>query len=147
MKHLIPFPRPLLLLAALALAGCPMSTSSGGGDSSGGFDVRVVSESSHPDPAAHTVVYEIDGVQGRTIDLVRGTTYTFNVMTPGHPFYITTDGAGGAGFPGEVTTGVTNSRATSGTLTFTPDASHPDLLYYQCGVHALMGFEINISDP
>jgi hypothetical protein len=137
----------MLLLAALALAGCPMSTSSGGGDSSGGFDVRVVSESSHPDPAAHTVVFEIDAVQGRTLDLTRGTTYTFNLMTAGHPFYITSDAAGGPGFPGEVTTGVTDSRATSGTLTFAPDASHPDLVYYQCGAHERMGYVINISDP
>ena len=81
--------------------------------------------------------------------LRRGGTYTFNVNASGHPFYLTTDN--GANFSagnyvGEYTSGVTNSRTETGTLTFVvPDAA-PDTLYYQCGNHAAMRGVINIKD-
>ena len=34
--------------------------------------------------------YRIDGVDNPTLNLVRGTTYTFNITAVGHPFYIKT---------------------------------------------------------
>ncbi|REJ82829.1 MAG: hypothetical protein DWQ44_01560 [Bacteroidetes bacterium] len=90
--------------------------------------------------------YEINGVEGRELTLVRGITYSFNISTPGHPFHISTDSAGG-NYAGEIISGVTNSREENGTLTFTPDAGHPNLLYYSCGHHQYMGFRINVVDP
>lgn len=79
----------------------------------------------------------------------RGGTYTFNVSTAGHPFYLTEDS--GAGFVAgqyvdEWTSGVTNSRATSGSVTFVVPQDAPDVLYYQCGNHASMRGTIRIKD-
>lgn len=81
----------------------------------------------------------------------RGGTYTFNLdaSLAGHPFYLTTDNGAnfvsGAYF-GEYTTGVTGSRNTSGTLTFTVPANAPDTLYYQCGAHGSMRGAITIKN-
>jgi hypothetical protein len=89
--------------------------------------------------------FVIDGVQGKEITLVRGTTYTFQMSSVPvfHPFYITTSAVGAGADP--YTDGVTGNFATgSQTLTFTPTAGTPDLLYYQCGVHEMMGWQINI---
>jgi trimeric autotransporter adhesin len=90
--------------------------------------------------------YTVNGVQGRELTLFRGITYSFNVNLPGHPIHISTDAVGG-NFNNEITNGVTNSRAETGTMTFTPNNSHPALLWYQCGQHANMGWKINIMDP
>ena len=90
--------------------------------------------------------FNIDGVQGRELTLVRGVTYTFNInTTPAHPFYISSD-PNGAG-ANEITNGVTGSQTTFGTLTFTPNGTHPALLYYQCYNHQNMGWKINIVNP
>ncbi len=88
--------------------------------------------------------WEIDGVEGKELTLVRGVTYTFAINAPGHPFYISTD-PDGAG-AGEVTSGVTGSQTDFGILTFTPNVGHPNLLYYQCYAHLNMGWKINIVD-
>lgn len=89
--------------------------------------------------------YVIDGVEGKELTLMRGITYTFNVNTPGHPFHISTDDEGG-NTANEITDGVTDSQTTNGVLTFTPNSSHPSLLYYTCAVHTYMGYKINIVD-
>ena len=79
----------------------------------------------------------------------RGGTYTFEISAAGHPLYLTTDN--GTNFVSgnynyEYTTGVTNSRTDSGTLTFVVDSTAPDTLYYQCGNHSAMRGEITIKD-
>lgn len=80
----------------------------------------------------------------------RGGTYTFNLSNAtGHPFYLTEDS--GAGFVAgqyvdEWTSGVTNSRAESGSVTFVVPQNAPDVLYYQCGNHANMRGTIRIKD-
>ncbi len=103
----------------------------------------VMKDPSHPYYGVGSAMgYEIDGVQGKELTLVRGITYTFNINAPGHPFYISTD-PNGAG-AGEVTQGVTGSQTDVGILTFTPDNSHPSLLYYQCFSHLNMGWKLNI---
>lgn len=91
--------------------------------------------------------FTINGVQGMELTLVRGITYAFAVMAPTHAFFISTSDAGGLlNLGSEVTDGVVNSMISSGTLFFTPNAGHPSLLYYQCGVHDYMGWKINIVD-
>ena len=81
--------------------------------------------------------------------LYRGGTYTFDVSASGHPFYLTTDNgtnfSAGTYF-GEYTSGVTNSRTDSGTVTFVVPSNAPDTLYYQCGNHSAMRGAITIKD-
>ena len=111
------------------------------------FTVRTVTKTSnHPWFGEGSAIgYTINGVQGDELSLVRGTKYVFEIITPTHPFYISSDDTGvGAG---EITDGVTGSKTQNGTLTFTPNNSHPNLLYYQCSAHPKMGYKINISDP
>jgi hypothetical protein len=90
------------------------------------------------------VGYVLDGIQGKELNLTRGVNYTFSGTFPGHPFHITTSAAGGS-FLNEVTTGVTNSQLQGGAMVFTPNVTHPALLYYMCGVHLNMGWKANIN--
>ncbi|MBL0103410.1 MAG: putative metal-binding motif-containing protein [Bacteroidetes bacterium] len=91
--------------------------------------------------------FTIDGVQGRESTLVRGITYAFSVFAPSHEFFISTSDVGGPlNTASVVTDGVTNNFVAVGTLFFTPNALHPNLLYYQCGIHDYMGWKLNIVD-
>ena len=93
--------------------------------------------------------YHLDGSESPALVLTRGVTYLFKLdgsTTAAHPFFLTTGDDGSAGYVGEYLAGVTNSRATSGSLTFTPDASTPATLRYRCGAHAGMGGTINVVD-
>jgi len=60
--------------------------------------------------------------------LVRGVTYTFNVNTPGHPFWIKASPV--TGTAGVYSNGVTNNGASSGTITFIVPQTAPNILYY-----------------
>ena len=87
--------------------------------------------------------YIINGIEGKELNLTKGIQYDFNLMTTNHPFRITTDLAGGS--PSNVViNGQTGAPAVSGTVSFTPDNSHPPLLYYSCELHQFMGFNVNI---
>ena len=92
--------------------------------------------------------YSLDSVQGKTLTLRRGYTYSFDAQdssTNSHPLYLGTSSTG-AGYSDEYTSGVTNSRTTSAILTiFIPQAA-PNSLYYNCGLHSNMGAEISIVD-
>ena len=133
-----------LLLAALLL---PVSGAHAQDDT---FVVTVGTKTDdHPNnpdqgfPAA----YYIDGQEALVLTLERGTTYTFQMQNvpSNHPFYISTSDVGAG--TGEYTEGVTGSMATGNeTLTFTPSESTPDQLYYQCGFHQYMGWQINVVD-
>ena len=136
--------RLLTALAAVMLALAACSSPMGG--SNADFNVTVETKTTHPYTGSGVSIgYTINGVQGKELTLTRGHTYTFGIDTPGHPFYLTTDPVGGAGAPGEITAGVMGSQTQSGTLTFTPDASTPSLIYYQCAVHQYMGWKIDIT--
>ena len=65
--------------------------------------------------------------------------------TSSHPFYFATSNAGS--FAGEYTSGVTNSRATSGSVTITVPLDAPETLYYQCGNHSSMVGTISVYSP
>jgi|GEM_PF-2284514 len=110
------------------------------------FTVRTVTKtSSHPWFEEGSLIgYTINGTEGSQLNLTRGTKYVFDINTPTHPFYISTDDTGvGAG---EVSNGVTGSKTQTGTLSFTPNSNHPDTLYYQCSAHPKMGYMIILSD-
>lgn len=89
--------------------------------------------------------FALDGIQGKELNLTRGINYTFLGTFPGHPFHITTSTAG-ASFANEIISGVTNSQLQGGAMVFTPNLSHPALLYYQCGAHLNMGWRINMNN-
>lgn len=91
--------------------------------------------------------YVVDGEQGKTLTLVRGQTYTFQMddVPSIHPFYLTTSIVGEGAEP--YSEGVEGNGATDNeTLTFTPDASTPDTMYYNCTNHAYMGGLLVIQD-
>jgi hypothetical protein len=86
--------------------------------------------------------YTINAQANPTLTLARGSTYTFDVNTPGHPFYIKTTQVTGTGSTFD--SGVTNNGATAATLTFAVPASAPATLFYQCSVHSPMTGTINV---
>jgi|SaaInl5LU_22_DNA_1037371.scaffolds.fasta_scaffold10874_2 hypothetical protein len=90
--------------------------------------------------------YFIDDVADPELTLVRGQTYTFDIVGDGHPFYIKT--ALSAGTSDAYSDGVTNNGSSSGDtdITFTVGADAPDTLYYQCSAHYGMNGTINIVD-
>jgi hypothetical protein len=116
----------------------------------GRYDFTVVSapkDRSHPHYGEGSpVAFVVNGVQGRSLVLVRGRTYTFLVNTgPMHDFYLSTDPRGwGAG---TVTAGVEGNFTYKGLVSFRPSAETPDLIYYQCRNHQYMGGAIHIVNP
>ncbi len=93
-----------------------------------------------------TTTYEINGVEANELTLHYGTTYTFGINAPGHPFYLTTSDIGGPGFPGELpaSAGVTGQETETGEMTYTPGVATASPIYYQCGVHDYMGWKIDL---
>ncbi len=100
-------------------------------------------------PDYYSNKYYVDGVQTKSLNLKKGFTYYFNVdefSTNSHPLFIGTS-SGGGNYSSEYSSGITNSRATSGILTFTVPNDAPSTLYYNCGLHSSMGGVINTSPP
>ncbi len=123
----------------------PEGSSSGGSSSSG-----VQPDCSGGDGPEFAIAnmgfgaYLIDGVPNDGITLVRGCEYTFNVATPGHPFWIkTVQGTGAAnGVPG-----VNNNGTQNGVITWTVPMAAAAGLFYNCQFHAPMTGLITVIDP
>jgi hypothetical protein len=111
------------------------------------FQVTVAPKVSHPlTGTGSSNGFIIDGVEGETLTLVLGVTYTFTLdsSVSTHPFVFTTEtnGTGGSsidGFPTPLTD--------SGTVTFTPTETTPSSFSYQCGNHSYMGGTVTIVEP
>lgn len=89
------------------------------------------------------MVFAVDGVPGKELILVRGQTYVFEIRsTPQHDFYMSTSDIGRG--TGLVSEGVEGNFTYEGTVTFTPTAATPDVVYYQCQNHTYMGGAIYI---
>jgi hypothetical protein len=84
----------------------------------------------------------IDQVANPTLTFCRGSTYTFSVSAPGHPFYIKTVKSIGSANAYE--SGVTGNGTESGNVTFVVPTNAPDTLFYDCGVHIAMSGTIHI---
>ena len=92
--------------------------------------------------------YFLDSVQGKTLTLRKGYTYNFDARdssTDSHPLYLGINSTGGS-YSDEYTSGVDNSRTTSGILTIVVPQAAPNSLYYNCGLHSNMGAEISLVD-
>jgi len=88
------------------------------------------------------LTYALNGLTAVDLCMTRGQTYTFQTPSKSdHPFYLSTDQKGGAGFPGLLA-----APSKNGVLRFTPTAKTPDLIYYKCGAHEFMGGDIKVVD-
>jgi tetratricopeptide (TPR) repeat protein len=101
---------------------------------------------SHPNYGrGHDIGFIVDGVQGKELVLTRGVTYTFLVNTNvQHDFYFTTSPVGRG--VGTVTDGIKGQFTYRGVVSFTPGASTPAVLYYECRNHPYMGGKIHIAN-
>jgi hypothetical protein len=80
-----------------------------------------------------------------TVSLTRGQTYYFNMNCGNtHPLWIKTAPTLGTG--NAYTSGVTNNGVFSGTITFQVPWDAPNILYYQCQIHAGMGGILQVVD-
>jgi hypothetical protein len=89
--------------------------------------------------------YIFAGAANPLITVTRGSTYTFNMQTPGHPFFIQTESGA---YDEELVylSGIENLGASVGEITWTVSENAPDTLYYVCGNHESMSGKINIVD-
>ncbi|MBI1194627.1 MAG: hypothetical protein GC138_02095 [Gammaproteobacteria bacterium] len=89
--------------------------------------------------------FSVNGVQGKALVVERGKTYTFQVDTNiQHDFYMATKPVGRGGFT--LAKGVKGNFLYEGELTFTPDSSTPDVVYYACRNHNYMGGPVFVTN-
>jgi hypothetical protein len=88
--------------------------------------------------------YRLNGYANPSFTVVRGQSYTFDIMATGHPFWIKT--AATTGTNDQYNIGVTNNGTQLGTITWTVDIDTPDTLYYICQYHSNMKGTINVVD-
>ncbi|KAJ3341078.1 hypothetical protein HDU93_005710 [Gonapodya sp. JEL0774] len=123
------------------------------------FNVTIGQNANYPNPPAWGISYHINGLESPVLNLTRGTTYSFSIMASDqHPFIITNSILGGFGLSGVanlskndiVYAGGDKSFGTAAspyTLTFTPNATTPSAIFYQCWTHQKLGWRIYVSDP
>ena len=89
--------------------------------------------------------YEINGVNNPTLFVRRGQTYTFNLNTPNHPFYLQ---ATGNGYQSAhiYSRGFSGNGQTSGEYEWVVSQDAPDELFYQCKFHSVMFGKITVMD-
>ncbi|GAQ87169.1 DOMON domain containing protein [Klebsormidium nitens] len=105
----------------------------------------------YPNPPAWGISLYINGKESPVLVVVRGVEYTFNIMaTEEHPVYITDDVTGGTANTLETiyAGGLFSYGNETAPYTFkwTPNATVPSTLYYQCFVHQKLGWKIQVQD-
>lgn len=144
------------VIFAAALLLCNAASALGEGAASGVAQARpsnrfsvitLVKDKTHPHYAEGVETgFAVDGVQGRTLTLVRGQTYTFEIDTGvTHDFYFSTKPIGWG--MDTLTAGVKGNYTYKGLVTFKPTAETPDTVYYSCRNHKYMGGDIRIVNP
>ena len=101
---------------------------------------REVSSTMHV--AAVFGAYEINGVKNPTLFVRRGQTYTFNLNTQNHPFYLQTTGNGHQS--AHIYGGFSGNGQTSGEYQWVVPQDAPDELFYQCKFHSVMFGKITV---
>ena len=96
--------------------------------------------------AAVSGAYEINGVNNPTLIVRRGETYTFNLNTASHSFYLQTTNGSGYQPQNVYSNGFDRNGETNGTYTWTVPLDAPNELFYQCEFHVGMNGRIVISD-
>ncbi len=106
--------------------------------------VSATKDKTHPYYDKGTDIgFVVNGVQGGSLVLVRGKTYTFDIETGvQHDFYLATRAIGWGS--STLTEGVKGNFTYKGIVTFTPTAATPDTVYYACRNHKYMGGEIHV---
>lgn len=106
----------------------------------------VTKDKAHPYyDQGHEIGFAVNGVPGASLTLERGKTYTFGIDTGvQHDFYLSTKSLGWG--TATLTQGIKGNYTYKGTVTFTPTADTPDVVYYSCRNHKYMGGEIHIVD-
>jgi len=87
---------------------------------------------------------DLENVENANLTLKRGQTYTFTISASGHPFFIKS--VQGNTYADAYTTGVTNTGAQDGTLTFEVPIDAPETLFYTYQFHSVMTGVIAIED-
>ena len=91
------------------------------------------------------MAYQIENIPNKTIYLVRGRRYVFEIAATGHPFWIQTSGSG-FNSVNVYSNGVNNNGTQLGNIIFDIPADAPDTLYYQCQYHPSMVGTLKIID-
>ena len=116
-------------------------------------ELAAKAEASQPAEATQNVfkvitkgapAYFINDQQNPELTLKRGVTYTFELKTSGHPFWIKSKNSTGKANAYEA--GVTGNGTERGTLTFAVPKDAPAMLHYNCEVHDMMNNVIHITD-
>ena len=89
--------------------------------------------------------YAINGVNNPTLTVRRGQTYTFNLNTAGHPFYLQTTG-GGYQSANIYSNGFTGNSQTTGEHQWVVPQDAPEEIFYQCEFHPVMFGKIIVVD-
>jgi plastocyanin len=124
--------------------GAGATSSGGSGGAAGQTGASCLAAGTLNVTARGSTAYVIDGVSNPSLTLCRGSTYTFAIDTPGHPFYVKT--VQSTGTADAYDSGVTGNGTTSGNLTFVVPLDAPATLYYICSLHAAMIGTINLVD-
>lgn len=137
----------LLLLTGIIPAQAAGSDETGAQAKPAEYEFNVTSankDKSHPYYGqGDSMGFVVNGVHGRTLELVRGKTYTFNIDTGVmHDFYLARKPVGWG--KSALTEGVQGNYTYKGVVTFKPTADTPDVVYYVCRNHKFMGGEIRI---
>ena len=89
--------------------------------------------------------YEINGVNNPTLIVRRGQTYTFNLNTAGHPFWLQTTG-NGYQEANVYSSEFTGNSQTTGEHQWVVPQDAPDEIFYQCEFHPVMFGKIIVVD-
>jgi hypothetical protein len=114
-------------------------------ESSPSLDISGREISSIVNVAAVFGAYEINGVKNPILFVRRGQTYTFNLNTPSHPFYLQTIGNGHQSAD-IYSRGFSGNGQTSGEYQWVVPQDAPDELFYQCKFHSVMFGKIIVMD-
>lgn len=88
--------------------------------------------------------YVVDGVKGKTISLVRGYTYIFNITDPKHSFYFTSDPLGGSRIKPII---LPNDAYSGNTISLYVSKVLPTAFFYQSTSDTAMGGIVVIEEP